>query len=127
MSDKRVRTRIDFKTLADVRAAGADLQEVETRDLSHKGVFLVGDHPLEMGTECVVDIHLLPEEPDAPNLHMKGRVARKTPDGVAIDFTSMDADTFLHLRNLLMLNADDPEAIEKEFTTSAFGNEPDDE
>jgi len=32
----------------------------------------------------------------------------------------MDAETYRHLRNLVILNAEDPELAEKEFTTPAF-------
>lgn len=120
MTDRRRRTRVAFSTEVDVQATGALLRDLESRDLSHKGVFLLGSHPLEEGQACLVTIRLA-GKPEAPVLRMEGRVARITPEGTAIDFVSMDPDTYLHLRNLVLLNADDPEKAEEEFGTPAFG------
>ena len=35
-------------------------------------------------------------------------MARVTAEGVAIDFVSMDPDTYMHLRHLVLLNAENP-------------------
>jgi hypothetical protein len=120
MTDRRRRTRVNFRTEVDVQATGAMLRDLESRDLSHKGVFVLGRHPLEEGQGCMVTIRLA-DDPEAPVMRMEGRVARITPEGTAVDFVSMDPDTYLHLRNLVLLNADDPEQAEDEFGTPAFG------
>ena len=125
MGERRARTRIEFHATADVDTDAGALSGVETRDLSHKGVFLLGEGSLALGTECAVSIHLFADGEDAPVLHMKGKVARVSAQGTAVDFTTMDPDTYLHLRKLLLLNAEDPEAVEKEFVTAAFGKTPD--
>ncbi len=51
---------------------------------------------------------------------MEGQVVRATPEWTAIDFVSMDPETYLHLRNLIILNAEDPEAAERELVLPAF-------
>ena len=120
MSNQRRRTRVGFHALASVKATGVRMTDQETRDLSLKGVFLLGSHPLKQGDGCFVTIYLQGEGADAPALHMEGKVARSTEEGTGIDFVSMDPETYLHLRNLIILNADDPNAAEKEMGQPAF-------
>jgi hypothetical protein len=120
MENRRTRTRVPFHTQVDVQATGMKLRNLETRDLSHKGVFLLGESPLQQGQGCTVSIHLPGDESTAPILHMEGKVARITKEGTAIDFISMDPDTYMHLRNLVLLNAEDPEKAEREFSQPAF-------
>ena len=119
-SNRRRRTRVNFRTRVDVQATGARLLDVESRDLSHKGLFLIGDLPLKAGQGCMLTVHLVGENETVPVLHMEGHIIRADPEGTAIDFVSMDAETYMHLRNLVILNAADPEAAEREFATPAF-------
>jgi hypothetical protein len=120
MDDRRRRTRVNFHARADVQTVGARLLDLETRDLSHKGMFVLGQVPLKADQGCTITLHLVGDEENAPVLRMEGRVVRSTADGTAIDFVSMDPDTFLHLRNLVLLNAEDPDEAEKEFGQPAF-------
>lgn len=122
MVEQRKRTRVEFHTTADIQATGVRVLSMQTRDLSHKGVFVLGELPLEQGQECGVTIQLGRDEDEAPTLHMEGKVARVTADGVAIDFISMDPDTYMHLRNLVLLNADNPQQAAKEFVAPAFSD-----
>ena len=119
-SNRRRRTRINIHTRVDVQTTGARLLDVETRDLSHKGLYLLGDLPLTQGQGCTLTVHLLGGPEDGPALRMEGHIMRVTPQGAAIDFVSMDAETYMHLRNLVILNAADPERAEAEFATPAF-------
>jgi len=120
MPNRRRRTRVPFMALVDVKTTGALLRELKSRDLSHKGVFVLGKHPLREGQSCMVTLHLPGDADTAPLLRMEGQVARITPDGTAIDFVSMDPDTYLHLRKVVVLNAQDPDAAEEEFAEPAF-------
>ena len=119
-ANRRRRTRVTFHTRVDIQSTGARIMEVESRDLSHKGLSLVGDLPLKAGQGCSLVVHLSVEGEDAPVLRMEGRVVRADREGAAIDFVSMDAETYRHLRNLVILNAADPEQAEREFATPAF-------
>lgn len=120
MVEQRRRTRVPFHTKADVQTVGGRMLDLQTRDLSHKGVFILGDLPLKEGQGCMVTIYLVSDAEDAPVLSMEGRVARVSRDGAAIDFISMDPDTYIHLRQLVLLNADDPESAAEEFCKPAF-------
>ena len=123
MSDQRRRTRVGFRAVANVQATGVRMTDQKTKDLSLKGVFLLGSHPLKQGDGCFVTIYLQGEGNDTPALHMEGKVARNTDEGTGIDFVSMDPETYLHLRNLIILNADDPDAAEKEMGKPAFDSD----
>jgi hypothetical protein len=120
MDDRRRRTRVNIRTLVDVQTTGARLVNLESRDLSHKGVFVLGDMPLPAGQTCMITVHLSSDSEDAPSLRMEGKIIRSTAAGTAIDFVSMDPETYLHLRNLVLLNAEDPDEAEKEFSSPAF-------
>jgi hypothetical protein len=65
-------------------------------------------------------VHLPLESDSAPVLHMEGKVVRPSKEGAAIDFVSMDPDTYMHLRNLILHNANDPDQAEQEFSRPAF-------
>lgn len=124
MSDnRRKRTRVHLGAVVDVHATGARLLGLKSRDLSHKGVFVLGDLQLQNGQNCMITVHLMTGGDVGPQMNMEGRVVRSTGDGTAIDFVSMDPDTYMHLRNLILHNADDPEQAEREFSQPAF--EPD--
>jgi len=119
-ANRRRRTRVNFRTQVDIQATGARIMDAESRDLSHKGLSVLGDLPLKPGQVCTLAVHLAGEGEDAPVLRMEGRVVRATRDGAAIDFVSMDAETYRHLRKLVLLNAPDPDQAEREFATPAF-------
>jgi hypothetical protein len=118
--NRRKRTRVNIEAVVDVHATGARLLGLKSRDLSHKGVFVMGQHPLEADQNCMITVHLLTDGDNGPELQMEGRVVRRTAEGTAIDFVSMDPDTYMHLRNLILLNAEDPDQAEKEFSRPAF-------
>lgn len=118
--NRRRRTRVPIQARVDVQATGALVRDLASRDLSHKGVFVLGHPPLEPGQECYVTIHLFGAGEDVPDLEMEGKVVRVNEQGAAIDFVSMGPETYLHLRNLVLLNSDDPERTEREFATPVF-------
>lgn len=119
-ANRRRRTRVNLRTRVEVHTTGARLLDLETRDVSHKGLYVLGDLPLKSGQSCTLTVHLPADGEDVPVLRMEGRVVRAGAEGAAIDFVSMDAETYRHLRNLVILNAEDPEQAEEEFTTPAF-------
>ncbi len=125
MAEKRTRTRVEYRAQADIVIDGQKHSGLQTRDLSHRGVFLLGARQLPLGAQCAVTIHLFSQgQTPGPELSMQGTVVRSAQDGAAVEFNSMDADTYLHLRNLIILNAPDPDAVEEEFATVAFENPP---
>lgn len=130
MPNRRQRTRIPFRTTANVHATGAMLVDQEVRDLSLTGVFVLGNHPLKAGQSCMVTIHLYEgDESDNVNvtdLTMEGKVLRVHEDGTAIQFEFLDPDSYLHLRRVVLLNVDDPDQVAQEFNTAVFDSQSED-
>jgi hypothetical protein len=48
-------------------------------------------------------------------LNISGKVVRGAAKGVAVKFTELDLDSFIHLRNIISRNAFDEEKIIREF------------
>jgi hypothetical protein len=53
-------------------------------------------------------------------LDITGKVVRGSAKGLAVKFTELDLDSFIHLRNIISRNAFDEEKIIKEFEESKF-------
>lgn len=120
MENRRRRTRVEFHTHADIIMGERSFLSLKTQDLSLKGLSVGPLYGVQTGTNCQVVIHLLEGLLPEAELHLQGKVARADHDGVAIDFTSMDPETYLHLRKLVVLNASDPDQAVGETTDPAF-------
>ncbi len=54
------------------------------------------------------------EGPEAPKIETEGRVQRVTGEGMAIEFTLIEVESFGHLRELILRNTDYVRKVEKE-------------
>jgi len=109
--EKRSKPRVYYKTdillkldKFEVRASGNSI------DLSLKGIYVKTDDDIPVGTECVVKISLSGTTENLP-LKMRGTVVRKELSGIGISFTSMDIDSYTHLKNVVRYNSADPDII----------------
>lgn len=119
--DKRRRSRVKAGFEASLVVDGKAVP-ARTKDLSLKGVLVSCDKEYEADTPCVLRLGLGP----GLRLSIDGKVARTTPQGVAVEFQGMDAQSFGHLLQIVRLNADDPDQIEDELAAPAFGPTPED-
>ncbi|PID72476.1 MAG: hypothetical protein CSB34_02010 [Desulfobulbus propionicus] len=107
MNDKRrTAKRVIFNTSAQVRH-GNDQQitaTVQTNNISLKGIFLDCATQLPLDTECEVTLSLKGAT-SAMEFHVSGRVCRNEPDGFAIAFTKLNPDSYAHITNLLVMEA----------------------
>ncbi|MBF0449199.1 MAG: PilZ domain-containing protein [Candidatus Magnetomorum sp.] len=114
MNEKRRRTRVEFSTQVIISVEGSEIAtQANSKDLSLNGLFVESDEVLDLGTICHVKI-ILPGGVDEISLDMDGVVTRHAPGGFGIIFEGMDPDSFAHLKNIAMYNAEDPDAIEEE-------------
>jgi len=112
--EKRRTTRVTFRAEAVLRTAAEEISApADTRDISIQGLFLRTSPKPPVGALCDVDIRLTGSSSELV-IHVKGRVVRHDEDGVAIAFEGVDFDSYFHLKNLLLYNAADPSAIERE-------------
>jgi hypothetical protein len=74
------------------------------RDLSLDGVFVCGDPVLPVGTDCkLVMTHTNGQKTIA--MECKGQVARHTPGGIGVRFTSVGAEDLRKIYHLLQDDA----------------------
>jgi hypothetical protein len=118
--ERRKRTRVDIHLNAVVLIDDRSI-EVETYNLSLKGMLCSPDQAFAENQSCQVTMSLNPDPESEPvRAVMQGRIVRTTPEETAIDFTVMDADSFLHLKRIVEYNSGEPEKINHELLTSAF-------
>lgn len=112
--DHREFSRVGIKILVKVQAKGREMVSAGMHDVSMKGLFVKGKTDWSLGTEC--EIHLILEDQNPPvDIKVKGRVQRITEEGIALLFTEVSLEAYEHLHNLVLLNADDPKKVEREF------------
>jgi len=117
-TEKRKNIRIDFKTRVVLKCAGETISsDADSRDISLKGMFIRTDKVLAAGTPCDLDLILTGASTNL-NLAIKGKITRQAADGLGVSFDGIDLDSYWHLKNLLLYNAQDPDEIEKEFPHS---------
>ncbi|MFO7803168.1 MAG: PilZ domain-containing protein [Desulfovermiculus sp.] len=89
---------------------------VYSENISLKGILCTFNPGLEVNATCDLRINLSEDV----HILVHSKVARATPDRLALDFVKMDEMSFHHLRNLIKLNARDPDFIEHELKYPAF-------
>lgn len=112
--EKRKKTRVHFETHVVIKTRDSEIRaEADSEDISIKGVFVKTQDKIPEGTPCDLEI-LLTGSSTRLALTIKGTITRQEKNGLAIGFESMDLDSFMHLKNVILYNATDPEEVEKE-------------
>lgn len=114
MTEKEQRrfSRIAFRTTIEIIKKSVSVIG-ELKDLSLKGAFIVCREKIPVGQSIKVILHL--GEPENPiKLSIDGRVTRTNPDGMAVEFESMDLDTFSMLKELVSYNLGSEEITREE-------------
>lgn len=115
--NKRDYTRVTTHIDAEVTVEGVEPVACHVDNVSLSGVMIAGGHGLPEGATCEVKLMLRGVQPPIP-IATKGLILRVRPDRCAIEFREIDGNSYEHLRNLVLLNADDAEPIEEEFDES---------
>lgn len=92
----QLRASVNIKIDNQLFAADTDL-----RDISLDGINLVLDRELPLNRICELEITISGPSSDL-KLRTKGRILRQDSSGVALKFTELDIDTYLHLKNLVL-------------------------
>ena len=115
--DKRTRSRVTAAFDAVVSLPDEAAQyTVRTRNLSLKGMLCDGETCLVGKRGCLVTFTLN----NALSFQIEADIVRCDAQEMAIDFVGMDETAFMHLRNLVRFQADDPDAIDRELAVPAF-------
>jgi hypothetical protein len=111
--EKRKSSRVPFSIQAEIDAQGLTfIGQVE--NLSLQGMFVFTEHRIELETPLSIRICLTGTQSNLA-INLKGKVVRKTTDGVGVFFESVDLDSFIHLKNIMDYNSADPEKVMEEF------------
>ena len=112
--EKRKRTRVVFDTQVILKTDNSEITVAgDTRDISMKGIFIKSDQKISEKTPCQIEIRLFGTSSHL-SIKIKGIITRQGKDGLGVGFDSMDPDSYFHLKNIVLYNALDPDAVEKE-------------
>ena len=115
--NKRDYTRVMTQISATIEAEGRPPLTCTVDNVSLNGVLLSKGDGLSQGLRCTVRLILAGIEPPV-QIAAQGTVIRASRDACAIEFNSIDGDSYEHLRRLVLENAPDAEAVEVEFDDS---------
>lgn len=83
-------------------------------DVSMRGMRLACDETLPLQSECSVTCFLGDSRESLLQIRANGKVVRVLDDSISIEITGIDLDSFEHLRNLVLMNADNGSQVEDE-------------
>jgi len=113
--ERRKRTRVPVQFEMMIRC-GETEHRAEMINLSLTGVLCVTAPHFQKNASCEVRITLNEET----KIDLAGTILRVGADETAISFTSMDEESFFHLKRIMEFNADDADKIDREMTVPAF-------
>jgi len=117
--DKRKYSRVVFETKALIDFNNNRI-EGKVENLSMKGAFIKTKTPVNLITGDVIQLKLeLTGTTSKLNLDLKANVKRIDEDGFGVEFTSIDLDSFTHLKNIIAYNSGEYEKILQEFEKSS--------
>ncbi len=122
--NKRQARRIDFHTRARLIFDGNDIKG-RVENLSLKGMFFVPEKEvggLMAGKKLEIVLSLTGTGSEL-SFQVEGEVVRVDEEGVALHFTKIEFDSFLHLRNIVAYNTGDEEGIMEEYNKVLRGDE----
>lgn len=111
--NQREFTRVHVQVVVEITALGRTLSSSQPQDLSMKGLLVRTSDHLPVGTPCQVKL-LLGET--GVEIQAEGEVVRDYPEGFAVQFSRiLGVESYGHLKNLVLYNAQDTERVEREF------------
>ena len=115
--EKRDFMRVPFSTEIEIKSGDHTIRSTSGINISLSGLCLSTEEPTPLaGDACSVKIRL--GEPEhRVTIEAKGSVIRTDAGQVAVQFSELDFDSYHHLRQLVIYNADDPEQAEQEFSS----------
>ncbi|MCC6488732.1 MAG: PilZ domain-containing protein [Candidatus Hydrogenedentes bacterium] len=116
-SDKRDFTRVHTHISAELTPQSGDAVSCRVEDVSISGVLLAAPGDIPRNAPCTVSLIL--EGTDlAVKISAHGAISRESGGLIAVEFTDMDDESYMHLRNLVLSNASDTNRVEDELDTS---------
>lgn len=115
-TEKRGFSRVPFNTEVEVRTQGRSIRSKEGINISMSGIRLSTREPIPPAdTPCQVTIVLGGSEKHVI-IDAKGKMVRAQAGSLAVEFVELDLDSYHHLQQLIVSNAQDHERAEREFS-----------
>ena len=111
--EKRNFTRVVFRSEAIVKSKDESLNG-EIENLSLNGMLMKVPERLPVDEPVEVEVYLSGTSSEL-SMRMEGRVSRHSEEGLAVHFTGMNLDSFIHLRNIIAYNEGDEQKVMDEF------------
>jgi hypothetical protein len=113
--DKRKRSRVPVHFDVGIMLRGESIQ-ARIINISLTGILCTTDYRFQKDDACTVVISLS----DDLRITVDAKIIRVGKEETAVSFTTMDEESFSHLKKLIQYNAGDADRIEKEFRQKAF-------
>ncbi len=117
--EKRNNTRVTFEVGAIIKYK-KKMIECEVVNLSLNGVLLKAKTIIPENEEVKLDI-LMEGTTSKLIVNLKGIVVRTDASEIAVEFKSIDLDSFMHLKNIVAYNEGNEEKIMNEFYKKVKG------
>jgi len=117
--EDRVQPRVIFHVSASLEFNGHDVNG-NVENLSISGMLINTTDLVPEKTEGEVTVYLSGSSSEL-TLNMSCEVIRREEHGIAVKFTKIDIDSYIHLKNIIAFNKIDEYKIIKEFEDSNPG------
>jgi hypothetical protein len=106
-------TRVNFQQEVQLSFEGKIYEHQVINNLSLGGLYVEGQFQQHLGDLCTIELR----QPGMKTVDFraKGTVVRIDSQGIAVEFVTMEYDSFLFLQTTLIYQADDPVALSTEF------------
>jgi len=111
--DDRIKSRVVFHVNATINADGRTING-EVENLSINGMFMKTGEDLPVDKEVEVSIYLSGTTSEL-SIKINGIIIRRDDGGVAIKFTQIGFDSYVHLKSIIDFNKMDENKIIREF------------
>lgn len=110
---KRKMSRVNFKIDA-VLYFNNMKKDCSVRDLSLSGIYLLTDVDANIGENIKLTVKITSDS-TIGELELSGIIARKDVGGLALEFLDLPIDSYLFLRNVVVYNSGDADAVDQEY------------
>lgn len=114
--EKRSNTRVPYEVSAIIKYKRVKIK-CQVINLSMNGVLLRTETELPASEKVKIEIFMEGTTSEL-RINLEGTIVRSANEELAVEFTSVDLDSFIHLKNIIIYNEGDEEKIMSEFYKS---------
>lgn len=112
--EKRKSIRVIFTRNVKLYVDDVALGNYPIRNLSIAGLYIEGDLDLTLGRPCRLELHETGRN-SSLILTFHAKVVRIEEQGLAVEFSEMEEDSFMFLQTMVLYSSDDPIGVAENF------------